>query len=836
MPNFTVDQIRGIMDKTENIRSMSVIAHVDHGKSTLTDSLICKAGIISAKAAGDARFTDTRADEQERGVTIKSTGVSLYFEHDNEDDKGPQPHLINLIDSPGHVDFSSEVTAALRITDGALVVVDCIEGCAVQTETVLRQSLQERVKPCLFVNKVDRCILELQMEPEDMYTRFRKAIEDVNVIVATYNDELMGDQQVAPEKGTVAFGSGLHGWGFNVERFAKIYAAKMGVDKEKMMKRLWGDSFFNAKKKTWTNVMQPEGCTSPLPRAFCQFIMTPINQLMRAIMDDQKEKYEKMMTTLGIVLKGDDKNLQSKPLMKRTMQIWINAADTLLSMIVTKLPSPRVAQKYRVENLYEGPMDDEAAKAIRGCDKEGPLMMYVSKMVPTNDKGRFYAFGRVFSGTIATGQKVRIQGPHYKVGSKEDLNVKNIQRTVLMMGRTTEQIADVPCGNTVALVGIDQFILKSGTLTTLETAHNIADMKYSVSPVVKVAVKVKDGKELPKLVEGLKKLSKSDPLVVCTTEESGEHVIAGCGELHVEICLKDLREEYAQCDFSVSDPVVSYRETVNETSSITCLAKSPNKHNRIYLTAEPMSDELCAAIEDGKAGPKADVKERAKLLREKFEWDENAARKIWCWGPETEGANVVVDQTQAVQYLIEIKEHVNSAFQWTTKEGPLCEENMRGIRFNIMDVTLHTDSIHRGAGQIMPPTRRCCFAAEMTAKPTLQEPVFLVEITCPQEAMSGVYNCMNLRRGCVFEENPREGTPLVQVKAHLPVSESFGFVAALRQQTSGQAFPQCVFDHWENLQGNAMEEGKLQDLILGVRKRKNLKVEMPKLGDYLDKL
>jgi len=717
------------------------------------------------------------------------------------------------------------------------VVVDCIEGCAVQTETVLRQSLQERVKPCLFVNKVDRCILELQMEPEDMYMRFRKAIEDVNVIVATYNDELMGDQQVAPEKGTVAFGSGLHGWGFNVERFAKIYAAKMGVDKEKMMKRLWGDSFFNAKKKTWTNVQQPEGCTSPLPRAFCQFIMTPINQLMRAIMDDQKEKYEKMMTTLGIVLKGDDKALQGKPLMKRTMQIWINAADTLLSMIVTKLPSPRVAQKYRVENLYEGPMDDEAAKAIRSCDKEGALMMYVSKMVPTSDKGRFYAFGRVFSGTIATGQKVRIQGPHYKVGGKEDLNIKNIQRTVLMMGRTTEQIADVPCGNTVALVGIDQFILKSGTLTTIDTAHNIADMKYSVSPVVKVAVKVKDGKELPKLVEGLKKLSKSDPLVVCTTEESGEHVIAGCGELHVEICLKDLREEYAQCEFIVSDPVVSYRETVNDTSSMTCLAKSPNKHNRIYLTAEPMSDELCQAIEDGKAGPKAEMKERAKFMREKFDWDENAARKIWCWGPETEGANVVVDQTQGVQYLIEIKEHVNSAFQWTAKEGPLCEENMRGIRFNIMDVTLHTDSIHRGAGQIMPPTRRCCFAAELVAKPTLQEPVFLVEITCPQEAMSGVYNCMNLRRGCVFEENPREGTPLIQVKAHLPVAESFGFVAALRQATSGQAFPQCVFDHWENLQGDATEEGsKLQELILKTRKRKNIKVEMPKLGDYLDKL
>merc|ERR1712178_358374 len=392
---------------------------------------------------------------------------------------------------------------------------------------------------------------------------------------------------------------------------------------------------------------------------------------MTSIMAGDKEKYEKMMTTLVIQLKGDEKNLTGKPLMKRAMQIWINAAETLLSMIVLRLPSPVTAQKYRVENLYEGPMDDEGASAIRACDPAGGLMMYISKMIPTSEKGRFYAFGRVFSGTIATGQKVRIQGPHYKPGSKEDLHVKSIQRTVLMMGRTTEQIADVPCGNTVALVGVDAFILKSGTLSTFEDSHNIADMKYSVSPVVKVSVKPKDGKDLPKMVEGLKKLSKSDPLVVCTTEESGEHVIAGCGELHVEICLKDLREEYAQCDFVMSDPVVSYRETVTATSSQTCLSKSPNKHNRLYVVAEPLDEDLSKAIEDGPAGPKADPKDRAKTLREKYDWDENAARKIWCYGPETEGANVVVDQTTAVQYLLEIKEHVNSAFQWCTKEGPL---------------------------------------------------------------------------------------------------------------------------------------------------------------------
>lgn len=840
MPNFTIEEIRRIMDNPAHIRNMSVIAHVDHGKSTLTDSLISKAGIISSKSAGDARFTDTRADEQERGVTIKSTGVSLYYEYDETDEKKPvdteKGYLINLIDSPGHVDFSSEVTAALRVTDGALVVVDCIEGCAVQTETVLRQALQERVKPVLFVNKVDRCILELQMESEDIFKRFRRSIEDVNVIISLYKDELMGDVQVYPEKGTVSFGSGLHGWAFNVERFAKILASKWKVDSSKMMERLWGENFFSPAKKTWYTTATPAGHTGePLQRGFCLFILDPINQLMRAIMNNDNEKYEKMLKAVGVTLKPEDKELVGKHLMRRVMQTWLPAAETLIEMIIAHLPSPVVAQKYRVENLYSGPMDDEAAKAIRACDPNGPLMMYISKMIPTTDKGRFYAFGRVFSGTVSTGKKVRIQGSHYTPGSKDDLNIKSVQRTVLMMGRYVEQIPDVPCGNTCGLVGVDQFLIKTGTITDLDTAHNFTDMKYSVSPVVRVAVRPKDGKDLPKLVDGLKKLAKSDPLVVCMTEESGEHIIAGCGELHVEICLKDLRDEYAQIDFITSDPVVSYRESVQSTSA-TAMSKSPNKHNRLYVIAEPISSELTDEIEKGTLGPKADPKERAKILSEKYDWDVNQARKIWCFGPETSGANVVVDGTSAIQYLIEIKEHVNSAFQWASKEGPLCEENMRGIKFSLMDVVMHADSIHRGAGQIMPPFRRVCYAAELMAQPCLQEPVFLVEITSPHDCMSGIYQCLSMRRGHVFEENQKEGTPLMQVRAYLPVAESFGFTAALRQATSGQAFPQCVFDHWEAITGDYMSPGKNQDMILGIRKRKNIKVEMPDLHDYLDKL
>ncbi|OII73721.1 GTPase translation elongation factor 2 [Cryptosporidium ubiquitum] len=832
MVNFTVEQIREIMGKPHNIRNMSVIAHVDHGKSTLTDSLVCKAGIIASKAAGDARFTDTRADEQERCITIKSTGISLFFEHDLEDGKGRQPFLINLIDSPGHVDFSSEVTAALRVTDGALVVVDAVDGVCIQTETVLRQALNERIKPVLHVNKVDRALLELQWEAEDIYQNFTRVIENVNVIISTYSDELMGDVQVFPEKGTVSFGSGLHGWAFTIEKFARIYAKKFGVEKSKMMQRLWGDNFFNPETKKFTKTQEPGS-----KRAFCQFIMEPICQLFSSIMNGDKAKYEKMLVNLGVELKGDDKALVDKPLLKKVMQLWLSAGDTLLEMIVTHLPSPAAAQKYRVENLYEGPQDDETAKGIRDCDPDAPLCMFVSKMVPTSDKGRFYAFGRVFSGTVATGQKVRIQGPRYLPGGKEDLNIKNIQRTVLMMGRYVEQIPDVPAGNTVGLVGIDQYLLKSGTITTSETAYNIASMKYSVSPVVRVAVRPKDNKELPKLVEGLKKLSKSDPLVVCSKEETGEHIIAGCGELHVEICLQDLQQEYAQIEIVASDPIVSYRETVINLSSQTCLSKSPNKHNRLYMTAEPLPDGLTDDIEEGKVSPRDDPKERSNLLHDKYGFDKNAAMKIWCFGPETTGPNIMVDVTTGIQYLTEIKDHCNSAFQWATKEGILCEEDMRGIRFNLLDVTLHADAIHRGAGQITPTCRRVMYAAALTASPRLLEPMFLVEISAPQEVVGGIYATLNQRRGHVFHEEPKSGTPQVEIKAYLPVADSFKFTTVLRAATSGKAFPQCVFDHWELINGDPLERGsKTEELVKAIRRRKNIKEDIPALDNYLDKL
>jgi len=748
-----------------------------------------------------------------------------------------KPYLINLIDSPGHVDFSSEVTAALRVTDGALVVVDYVEGVSVQTETVLRQALGEKIKPVLMINKIDRGILELQVDGETMYQNFQRVIENVNVIISTYEAEDMGEsQQVDPTNGTVAFGSALFGWAFTLTRFAKMYSDKFKIDRAKMMKKLWGDNYYDAKGKKFTGEdTDAEG--NQLKRCFCQFIMEPVIRLCRNIMENNKEAVFKMLAHLEITLKSEDKEKQGKELFKLVFQKWINAAEALLEMIVMKLPSPLFAQKYRAAYLYEGPIEDPCGTAIKNCDQKGPLMVFISKMVPTNDKGRFFAFGRVFSGTVSTGQKVRIMGPNYKPGEKNDLNIKSIQRTVIMMGGKVEAVPDVPCGNTVALVGVDQYLLKQGTISDHDDAHLIRVMKYSVSPVVRVAVEPKVASDLPKLVEGLKKLSKSDPLVICSTDESGQHVIAGCGELHVEICLKDLVEEYAKIEIKKSDPVVSYKETVTEESSQVCLAKSPNKHNRLYVTAQPIGDDLSNAVDADTVSAREDPKIRARKMADNYGWDITDARKVWCFGPETSGPNFLVDSTKAVQYLQEIKDSMEAAFQWATKEAVMTEENMRGIRFNVMDVSVHADAVHRGGGQIIPTARRVYFAAELTAGPRFQEPIFLCEIQAPYDAMGGIYQTLTQRRGIVIGEEPVVGTPLVIVKAYLPVAESFGFTQHLRSTTSGRAFPQCVFDHWETLGTDPYDAStKAGQIVEMIRKRKGLKPGIPALDNFLDKL
>ncbi|KAG0055093.1 Elongation factor 2 [Gryganskiella cystojenkinii] len=859
MLHLTVDQIRALMDKATNIRHVAVIGEGEQGKTTLTEVLDSHGAFIITEQKGIPCMYGQHKEAAE-SIRVKSLASTLYFESTEEDLKDiPEKtegtsFLINLIDCPGHVDFSSEVTTALRVTDGALIVVDCRRGIYSQTESILRQALSELVKPILVINKVDCVLLELQVTKEDLYQSFARTIESVNCTITAFNDEKnLGDAKLFPEKGSVAFGSCLHGWAFTIRQFASRYSIKFGVDQDKMAEKLWGDHFFVPTTKKWSRKSHDED-GKPRERAFNLFVLDPIFKLFDTIMNGKKDIAFNMLDRLNITLNQDEKDMEGKPLLKLVMRRFLPASEALLGMTVLHLPSPVTAQKYRVGGLYEGPQNDECADGIRGCDPNGPLMLYVSKMMLSTDKGgRFYAFGRVFSGTVRAGLKVRIQAPDYTPGTKYGLYIKSIPRIVMMLGSNVKPIAECPAGNFVGLVGVDQFLFKSGTITTSDSAYNFRMMKFSVVPVVQIAVEPKDPADLPKLVEALRRLSVAVPGVDYFMDEDGRNVIAGSSEHHLELCLRDLQKEHApEIPVKSIGPWIQYRETCQAESSMTVLAKSPNKHNRVFMRAVPLSENFTIAIEKGIFDTRDNWKARARVLSNDYGWSDQEAKKIWAFGPETVGPNLLVDMAESVTYLNEIRDACTFAFRWATKEGPLMEENMRGIRFNIMDVVLTADAVHRGAGQMIPAFRRAICASMMTAQPSLMEPIYAVEITCSEEVLEGVYRVLNTRRGHVVSEEQRlsgitscssfsnsassssSSSSLHLLKAFLPVEESFGFLSDLCQATKGQAVAQLIFDHWETLSGDCSLDSWLKERILEVRKRKGLKEEIPTLNWFIE--
>lgn len=850
-----------LQQQVDQIRSISIIAHVDHGKTTLVDSLLVRGGLLNPEEAGQKRVMQLKKEEQARGITIKSSSVSLVVD-DPRTSFGSSSasasvasvnnkYLINLIDSPGHVDFSAEVSAALRLTDGAIVVLDSVEGPGVQTETVLRQALAERVRPVLHINKLDRAIMELQLDSEELYQTMRRHVESINATLATYDastSEIAGgvtfpSVTLSPLRGEVSFGSGKQGWAFTLPMFARILAKKSGKDPKTILKRLWGDHFYDPETKRFQSTNK-SASGKTLPRYFCAVVLDPLIKLFQAlnrVKDAITPEVDDMLNKLGINLPQNKRSLVGQDLIKAVMSRWLPAADALIEMVIDHLPSPKVAQAYRTDTLYTGPLDDECAQAIRRCDPNGPLVMFVSKMVPTHDLKRFIAFGRVFSGTLRTGMKVRILGPDYKLGGTTDLAVnRSVQKVVLMLARNQESIDTCPAGNIIGIAGIDKDLVKTGTVTDHPECHPVPSMKFSVSPVVRVAVEPKNPQDLPKLVEALRLLVKTDPCIQISTSSAGEHIVAGAGELHVEVVINDLREMLGDgVPLVVSDPVVSYCETVRAPSSQQVLSKSANGLNRLFMTAQPLGEELVSALVSGKINPTAPTedRERSAALVNEFGWDVNHARKVWFFGPEGVNTNAFVDLTVGAQYLNEIKSSVNTGFQWATKEGVLAEEPMRGVRFNLHDVLVHQDPAHRGSGQIIPATRRALYGAQLTAQPAFMEPMFAVDIQATADVVSAIYGVLGRRRGIVFAEEPKPGTPLVLIKAYLPVRNSFGFTSVLREETSGKAFPQSVFSHYAIVEDDINAVGSLNHTIaMELRQRKGLPLDLPVISKFHDKL
>jgi elongation factor 2 len=838
-----LQKIQALMRNPDHIRNFSVIAHVDHGKTTLVDSLLAKGGLLRQEDIGVARSLDTKTLEKEKGITISSTGVSIVFEHPSGS------YLVNLVDSPGHVDFNGEVSAALRVTDGALVVVDSIEGVSVQTETVVRQALAEHIKPVLHINKLDRGILEMSWNAEEMYKNLERVIEDVNVVLATYQDEILGDVSVDPIAGSVSFGSGKQGWAFTLPMFARIYAQRTGLPAEKILKKLWGDHYHDPETNTFlTSPISASGKT--LPRFFCKVVMDPLIRVFNTFgpnvsMDTPRDaNMDKILKAIGVTVSPSKWESFKSPMerIKYIMLTWLPAGDALTELIVEHLPSPRKAQQYRFESLYNGPVDSEIAQAIKNCDPEGPFVFFVSKMIPTRDEKRMLCFGRVFSGTMRAGQKVRILAPGFDPSNTRhapgDLVVdKPLQRiNVQIRFDSMESIDSAPCGNLVAVMGLDSYILKTATVTDSAQAHTIKSVKFSVSPVVAVAVETKSPSHLPKLIDALRHLAKVNQMLRITTSDKGENIVAGVGELHLEVALDELQELVGRdIPLVTSRPVVDFCETITAPSSITTLAKSQNKHNRVSITAQPIPSGMAQFIQQCSTDPKERIRQTVEEYPE--DMDTHTAARIWGYAPETEWQNLVTQSTTGVQLIQTIKDSVVAGFQAACAQGALCGEPLRDARFNLVDATLHQDSKHSGFGQVMPAVRRAIQAAQLASRPRIMEPVYKVEIQAPMDCSGAIHSVLSKRRGVFVTSEQKPGSPLAQTIAHLPVAESFGFALALREATGGRAFPSMAVDHWQVIDDDPFEEGSLSNRIVKmVRARKGLPPEIPTLEQLNERL
>lgn len=849
MPKYHQDDVRRAMDDPTKVRNVALLGSMGHGKSTLMDNFGAALGYLADTKIGEQLFTLYRADEREKKTNYKCNPCHLLMDATYNDLKGESGNqtldkeektgkfALTMLDTPGHIDYSPEVAAALRIADSVLCTVAVTDGVGVMMEYMIADALKERTKPTLFINKLDISILVLDKDPEELYQDISKCVQNVNVALAPAEKvEGLKDFTVNPHLGNVIFGSAFYGWAFSIRDFAKIYAKK-GMDEDKMLQRLWGDNFFNAKKKTWTKVEVDDS-----KRAFCQFILEPIIGLHKKIMADDP-KWEDMATKLGITVTTADKKLKGKALLKKVMQSWLNCADACGSMLATHAYNPKQGQAKKIPEIYKGEADSDIAKHMIACATDGDMMFQVVKMTPTGSAGRFYAIGRAFSGTVGT-EKYHIRGPDFDPEDPEtfacsqDGRPKSIN---LFLGKDIVPIINCPAGNICALDGVDGYIMKTATITNTKKTYNFSTLKFNVSCIYRIAIRPSDNKQLPKLVEGLKRLQKADMLVTCTSEPTGDHIVGGCGEEHLKTVLKDLRDEHAGVDFTRGVPNVSYKETVTCESSKQALSKSPNKHNRLYVVAAPMEEECNLAIEAHKVNMQQEVKKRARILIDEYGWDKTDCMKLWSFAPNDiaeGGANALVDQTKGIQYLNEIKESVNSGLQWAAREGPLAGENMRGCRFNLLDVKLHADSIHRGMGQLQPTARRVFFAAALLAEPRFSEPIFKCVIACPDDVVSGVRQAIAAKRGELQYEEVKDGKNVIV--AFLPISETLGddpFSKVLQTKTSGKAFATYNFDHWQLVPSNPLEaDSKGEKIMFDIRERKGLKVEQPDLMDYYDRL
>ena len=722
-----------VMHILPQIRNLCIAAHIDHGKTTLSDNLIAGAGMMSEELAGKSRVLDFDEQESARGITINAASASMVHGVDGTD------YLINLIDTPGHVDFGGDVTRAMRAVDGCFILACAVEGPMPQTETVVRQALKEKVKPVLFINKVDRLINELQVTPEDMMERFKETISKVNKLIRQFApEEMKKEWQVSVGDGTVAFGSAYHNWGITVP-----FMQKTGISFKEIFE-------------------------------FCN--------------------------------NEDQKSLAKKA----------PVHEVLLDMAVSKLPSPVNAQPYRIPNIWTGDLESELGQSMVNCDPDGELAMMVTKIWMDPHAGEV-AVGRVYSGSVNQGESL------WAIGASK---AERVQQVSMMVGGDRITVPKVVAGNIAAMTGIKS-AAAGVTITRDKDIVPFEAIRHYSDPVVTVAVEPKSMKDLPKFLDALRSLAKSDAsLQVMTNQETGEALLAGMGELHLEITTYRLEEEMG-ISVKVSPPIVVYRESVqSDNKGMAFEGKSPNRHNRFYVEVEPLSKEVVEALRDGVFGDGAVRNKDAREMGTRFSeygMDKDLMRKIYA----INGTNLLVNDTKGIQNLHETRELIIEAFNEVCKKGPIAEEPMMGFMARLVDAKLHEDAIHRGPAQTIPAVRNAIKGALMRARTVILEPMQKMHVSVPNDWLGGVTRELNNRRG-VIEDMPSEGEATTVIGT-VPVAETFGFSNDIRAASQGRAV-------WNSENsGFDILPPMLFDKVVGeIRQRKGLKPEAPTEAYYSD--
>ena len=716
-------KVKELMSQPEKIRNIGIVAHIDHGKTTLSDNLLAGAGMISEELAGKQLYMDFDAQEQERGITIFSANVSMVHEFNDEF------HLINLIDTPGHVDFGGDVTRAMRAVDGALVVICAVEGVMPQTETVLRQALKERVKPVLFINKVDRMIKELKLSPEEMQKRFMKMITEVNGLIRKYAEEDYKKWTVNVNDGSVAFGSAYRNWAISIP-----FMKETGI--------------------TFKDIIEYSS-------------------------------------------QGKDEELAKKaPLHK-----------IVFNMIIEHLPNPLVAQKYRIPKIWMGDTESKIAKSMMSCDPTGELACVITKIYTDPHAGNV-ATARIFSGKIKGGQEVYLVGQHKK---------ERIQQVCVYKGQQRITMDEINAGNIVGIVGLPSVFSGETLCNPDEVIHPFESIKHIFEPVVTKAIEAKKTSDLPKVIEILRKLQREDPsLLVEINQETGEHLVSGLGELHLEAKVERKLKE-SGIEIEASPPIVVYRETVSKKAG-PVEGKSPNKHNKFYFEVEPLPEKIYQAMVEDKIQEtivkKKDVELTAKLRELGMnEIDAKGVKMIY-------NKNIFVDATKGIQYLNEVMELLKQAFKDVMNEGPISKEPCSSIIVRIVDAELHEDSIHRGPAQVIPATRFAIKNAILKGGPTLLEPKQILRVETPQEEMGSAMKEVQNRRGEILDVENAEGVSILKVK--LPVAEMFGFEGALKSATGGKGFYFLIDVIFEKIPRELLDKAVSQ-----IRTRKGLDPAFP---------